>query len=245
MNHYYAPIMDKFFKIPRLFVEEDLLEGKVLTLSKPQSHYVRNVLRMTLESPLRLFDGKNGEFLAHITSLGKMVEVKIEKRIRSQKATQGPWLFFTPLKKNRLDFLIEKAVELGVEKLCPLLTERTVVRSINLEKMHQHVIEAAEQCERLTFPEIAPLTPLKKALEKLEKERPLYFCQERGEGIPTLSSLNPAPKSALLVGPEGGFTHEETLFLLNTSHIHPISLGENILRAETASLCGLSILGYS
>jgi 16S rRNA (uracil1498-N3)-methyltransferase len=237
-------IMNEFSKTPRLFIEAECTPGKKVALSKSQSHYVQNVLRLSIGDFLRVFDGQNGECLATIIKNGKQVEIQVQKTLRPQESNPGPWLFFSPLKKTAMDFLIEKATEIGASSLCPVLMDRSIVRSINVEKIQAHLIEAAEQCERLDIPALLPLTPLKDIFKVLPTEMPLYFCQERSIA-PHISSVTHNPQRAVLIGPEGGFTDQEIAMLLKTPQVHPVSLGKNILRAETAALYALSHLHTS
>ncbi len=210
-----------------------------MVLSKPQSHYVQNVLRLGVGDVVRLFDGLSGEYVAKIEKIGKETVIRVQQLLRPQGEWCGPWLFFSPLKKNAMDFLIEKSVEIGVSVLCPVLTNRTIVRTVNLEKIKAHSIEAAEQSERLDVPTIHAPVALKDIFKVLPVDMPLYFCQERATAshISTVSS-----SGALLIGPEGGFTIEENTMLLKNPKTYPVSLGLNILRAETAALYALSHL---
>jgi 16S rRNA (uracil1498-N3)-methyltransferase len=233
--------MNEFSKLPRLFIEAECLPDKEVVLSKNQSHYVQNVLRLSIGDFLRVFDGCNGECLAHIIRGGKQTEIQIQKVLRSQENDMGPWLFFCPLKKTAMDFLIEKATEIGVSTLCPVLTDRTIVRSLNVEKIQAHLIEAAEQSERLDIPRLLPLIPLKNIFKVLPDTIPLYFCQERSTA-PHIGSVDYHSQRAALIGPEGGFTDQEIEMLLKNPRVHPVSLGKNILRAETAALYALSHL---
>jgi 16S rRNA (uracil1498-N3)-methyltransferase len=233
--------MNEFSKTPRLFIVAQCMPGKEIALSKSQSHYAQNVLRLSIGDALRVFDGQHGECLAHIIKGGKQTEIQVQKLLRPQETVPGPWLFFSPLKKTAMDFLIEKATEIGVSTLCPVLTDRTIVRTLNMDKIQAHLIEAAEQCERLDIPVMLPLTPLKDIFTLLPEDMPLYFCQERSIAM-HISSITHNPQRAALIGPEGGFTDQEIAILLKNPQVHPVSLGKNILRAETAALYVLSHL---
>jgi len=233
--------MNEFSKTPRLFIEAGCSLGETLSLSKEQGHYIQNVLRLSTKDPIRVFDGCHGEFLAHITKPGKEVFIEIKSLLRPHILSNGPWLFFSPLKKNAMDFLIEKSVEIGVSRLCPVVMDRTIVRTIHREKIRAHIIEAAEQCERLDIPEIMPIISFESLLKNIPKDRVFYFCQERASA-PHIASLSHSKSCAALIGPEGGFTPKETDLLLKNPQAHPISLGKNILRAETAALYTLSHL---
>ncbi len=225
---------ENIHKLPRLFTEQTLSEHKDIIFSSSQLHYLKNVLRQNEGNFLRVFNGRDGEFLATITALNKKDgRAKLAKCIKPQPAI-GPAraLYFAPIKKNRMDFLIEKAVELGVTSLHPVLTARTETRKINEERLQAQIIEAAEQCERLTIPALAPLTKLENVIGK---KTPLYACIERAEGM-SLRSLGPAKDAAFLIGPEGGFTPDEIEMLNKAPQVTALSLGENILRAETAAI---------
>ena len=207
-----------------------------VNLQKEQSHYLKNVLRMSEGDRVRTFNGKDGEWLAALSFEGKKGILHPQKQLRPQLEEPGPWLFFSPLKKSRMEFLVEKAVELGVQKLTPVLTERTIVRTLNMEKIKSHIIEAAEQCERLTIPDLSPPIKLSRVFDVLGNKN-LYFFKERGEKIPLFRGQ---AECALLIGPEGGFSAQEIEGLEKSPQIKPVSLGSRILRAETASLAALS-----
>lgn len=228
--------------MPRLYVKDPLKIGTFLTLTPPQSHYVKNVMRLEEGSPIRIFNGQEGEFMATLQYAKKSCTLTVQELIRPQIQHEGATLFFTPLKKNRMDFLIEKSVELGVSRLQPILTQRTIVRNMNMSKTEAHIIEATEQCERLAPPTLSPLISLKEVAEMLKQDQTLYLCQERAPHTPHLSTVNPKKTDAILVGPEGGFSPEEIAHLTTHPHISPVSLGDTILRAETAALCALSHL---
>ena len=187
---------------------------------------------------MRIFNGADGEFLATISALGKKDGfATAREKIKDQpESVAARALYFAPIKKSRMDFLIEKAVELGVTSLHPVLTQRTENRKINDERLRAQIIEAAEQCERLTLPALHPMVKLENVIGK---KVPLYACIERAEGV-ALRSLDPAQNAAFLIGPEGGFTPDEIEMLNKASHVTALNLGENILRAETAAIKCLS-----
>lgn len=226
-------------KTPRLFIEDSLILGKGIVLTKEQSHYIGTVLRLRVGDFLRVFNGKDGEFLAQLTRVGKFCSIAIESLLKSQTFSKGLWLFFSPIKKDRMNFLIEKAVELGVQKLIPIITDRTIIRNLNIEKIRLNIIEASEQSERLDVPEIVPPILLKDISKVLNGSQHLYFCKERSKSD-SLDSLALSPADGILVGPEGGFSKAEVSLLESISQTHPVSLGERILRAETAALYALS-----
>ena len=222
---------------PRLYVASALALGVEPMLS--QGHYLSTVLRKSQGDVLRLFNGRDGEWQAVLISVTKRACIaKLEKQLRPQAEETGPSLFFPLLKKQRLDFLIEKAVELGVETLIPIKTARGLTDKLKSERLQAQIIEAAEQCERLTIPTLSPLTTLQDALAKWPQTKQLFTALEREEA-PTL----PAKADAgLIIGPEGGFTDHERTLLSDHEKVTPVSLGPRILRAETAALAGLARL---
>lgn len=230
--------------LPRLFVNVPLETGNPLALSAEQTHYLKSVLRRPDGSALILFNGKNGEWQATFTFAGKRDGTAIPQHMRRPQPPEATplHLAFCPIRKERLDFLIEKAVELGVSDLHPVLSQRTVVRDLNRERIHCQIVEASEQCERLDVPMLHPLRSLSSLMGEWPSAVPLYVALER-DGAPTLISI-PRPKAAsgLLIGPEGGFTEEEKSWLKTCPSINPVSLGPRILRSETAALVGLGFL---
>lgn len=229
---------DETFKLPRLFTAHCLLPQTLIELEPAQAHYLHNVMRKKEGDTIRLFNGIEGECLCTLTSLNKRhAEVKITEQLILQPANQRAiHLFFTPIKKNRQDWLIEKAVELGVTDFHPLLTQNTEVRKINTERMTHQIFEAAEQCERLTIPTLHPLIKLDHALSP---DMPLYSCLERFDA-PVIQTQKPAGDFGFLIGPEGGFTVEEKKNLAQNTV--PVSLGDTILRCETAVIKALVLL---
>lgn len=225
---------------PRLYVECDLQKGTQFSLQDDHAHYLRHVMRQTLNAPVRLFNGRVGEWAARISKLDKkMVEVEVLDQLRPHPLTHPVYaLGFAPLKGPRLDILIEKAVELGVSHLYPVMTAFTQNRHMNAARINRQIIEAAEQCERLTLPTLHEPRSLKDFIETAPQ--PIYAALERA-AHPHIKSLS-AQEWSFLVGPEGGFSQEEKEFLMGHEKIQALSLGENILRAETAALAGLSFL---
>ncbi len=225
---------------PRLFISAPLKQEQDITLEDKQTHYLRNVMRMESGAKIRIFNGYDGEWLCEITNFSKkQTQITPRKQTLPQpKVTVPVHLIFAPIKKQRLDFLIEKAVELGVTHLHPVLTDHTKNRNIKIPRITAQIIEAAEQCERLFLPNLSPLTPLKQKVSLWANEHEetpnILWCAERDESAPHLKTIeNPR---TFLIGPEGGFSDEECLFLSAQPHIHPIHLGPQILRAETASI---------
>lgn len=224
--------------LPRLFVREPLCDGARIELDAAHSNYLGNVLRMTEGAELLLFDGKSGEWLARIAEAGKKrMTLSVERRSREPEAVPDLWLAFAPVKRTQTDWLVEKATELGIAKLIPVITRRTIVDRVKLDRLEAIAIEAAEQCGRTLLPEIAEPRPLAKLLSE-HAERPLYFADENG-GEPAAEAFRAAP-ATILTGPEGGFTEEERAEVRAAPLAVPITLGPRILRAETAALASIA-----
>lgn len=231
--------MDKdLIKSPRLFVDLSLNVGEEVTLGADHTHYLKNVLRRQVQDHVRLFNGKDGEFAGQIMVLSKKAaEIKLVSQIKPQPEKEsGATLYFAPIKKARMDILIEKAVELGVQKLCPVITARTENRKPNIERIRKQIIEASEQCERLSIPVVAD--PMQ--LHELPEDQEIFWAIERTDVL-ALRNIEALTKSPyFLIGPEGGFDEQEIAHLNKLSNIKPISLGPNILRAETAAIVCLT-----
>lgn len=228
-------------KIPRLYTPQPLnKEGAAIELDQDQAHYIRNVMRMAETDQLRLFNGIDGEWLATITQIKKKSALlSLSKHLKPQPSTQAHiHLIFAPIKKQRLDILIEKAIELGATHLHPVLTHHTENRHIKIERINAQIIEATEQCERLDLAKLSPLTPMPALINQWKHTHAIHWAAERIENASPLDKLT-AP-CAYLIGPEGGFSEEECTLLKASKIITPISLGTNILRAETACLYCLS-----
>jgi 16S rRNA (uracil1498-N3)-methyltransferase len=224
--------------LPRLFVEETLAEGLSLTLEGAPANYLANVLRLGSGAHVKLFDDRTGEWLAEIVEAGrKRVTLAVGERLREREAVPDLWLLFAPIKRGRIDWLVEKATELGVARLVPVLTRRTVVERLNLDRLRAHIVEAAEQCERTALAELAEPRKLATLLADWPPGRTLLFADEAG-GEPLSAGPSPA---AILIGPEGGFTDEERAAIRAVPQARPISLGPRILRADTAALAAVSL----
>jgi 16S rRNA (uracil1498-N3)-methyltransferase len=221
--------------LPRLFVEQELSAGLSLTVD---GTYLGAVLRLGPGDQVKLFDDRSGEWLAGIAEAGrKRVTLTVGERLREREAMPDLWLLFAPVKRGRIDWLVEKATELGVARLMPVITRRTVVDRLNLERLRAHAIEAAEQCERTALPELAEPQRLDALLRAWPSGRALYFADEAGGG-PFAPPPGPA---AILIGPEGGFTAEEREAVRALPQARPVSLGPRILRADTAALAAVSL----
>jgi 16S rRNA (uracil1498-N3)-methyltransferase len=225
--------------LPRLFVETPLGAGAHVDLDAGQANYLGNVLRLKQGDRLLLFDGASGEWLAEIAEAGKKrMSLAVTEPTRPQEAVPDLWLAFAPVKKGRVDWLVEKAVELGVARLLPVITQRTIVDKLNLERMRAHIVEAAEQCGRTALAAIDEPVKLDALLKGRDPTRTLYFADESG-GEAAAAAFRPGP-AVILTGPEGGFTLEEAAAIRDTPNSKPISLGPRILRAETAALAAVS-----
>ena len=206
-------------------------------------HYLLNVLRMNCGDEVRLFDGSSGEYTARIEACGKKsCMLRILEKSADFRPSPDLWLLFAPVKKDKTDFIIAGATELGVSKIIPTLTKRTITERIKTERYEAQVIEACEQCRRLDVPQISDPQSLEKILETWSQDRILYFMDETGNGgdIQTVFKNASTAKAAILVGPEGGFSNEELQLLRQKNFAKAVSLGERILRAETAVHAALS-----
>lgn len=235
--------MTDITKSPRLFIDRPLNIGGNATIEGPAHHYLKNVLRIETGAKVRLFNGRDGEFAATVQSADKKaIHVVIDKQLRAQKTPEREiHLLFAPIKKESMDFLIEKAVELGATHIHPVLTQNTDVRKINEDRLHAQMIEAAEQCERLDIPTLMPAKDLFAALATWNKNILILAALERFDAQPLTKRILPG-NVAVLIGPSGGFTREEMEKIAALSFIQPVSLGENILRSETAAAAALAIL---
>lgn len=223
--------------LPRLFVRSALGEGVAVELDAGQANYLGNVMRLGLGSEVLLFDGVSGEWLARISDAGrKRMTLVAERRTRAQEAVPDCLLAFAPVKRAQTDWLVEKATELGIAALQPVMTRRTIAERVKLERLQSIAIEAAEQCNRTSLPTIAKPIALTAYLQA--NDRPLYFADENG-GAPVAAAMKPGP-AAILVGPEGGFTDEERLLVRAAPKAIAISLGPRMLRAETAALAAIT-----
>jgi 16S rRNA (uracil1498-N3)-methyltransferase len=223
--------------LPRLFVRQPLAKQAQLELDGAPAHYLLNVLRLKEGAELLLFDGSSGEWLAKIVLVRKgRAVVFVEQRTREPETIPDVWLGFAPVKRNQTDWLVEKATELGAARLLPVITRRTIVERVKLERLGAIAIEAAEQCGRTILPEIGEPMALARFLEA--NDRTLYIADEVG-GDPPAEAFKPGP-ATILTGPEGGFTDEERSAIRAAPNAVPISLGPRILRAETAALAALA-----
>ncbi|MBV8616796.1 MAG: 16S rRNA (uracil(1498)-N(3))-methyltransferase [Acetobacteraceae bacterium] len=224
----------------RLFVDAPLTKGAEILASPGQAHHLGTVMRRAVGAPVRLFNGRDGEWLARTTALTREgARLAVQHQLRPQSPEPDIWLAFALLKRDATDLLTQKATELGVAALRPVTTERTIAARVNTARLKAIAIEAAEQSERLTVPEIHGPCPLAGLLASWPVGRTLYAAVERGPAPPLAPARAPA---GLLVGPEGGFTDRELDALAQHTSVSLASLGPRILRAETAAIAGLALL---
>jgi 16S rRNA (uracil1498-N3)-methyltransferase len=227
----------------RLYVEAPLGAGQRVEASDNQAHYLLHVMRARAGDHLSMFNGRDGEWLAQISDVTKRgCAFHCERQTQPQADTPDLWLCFAPIKKTPADYLAQKATELGVSTLQPVFTRRTIVSRVNPERMRANAIEAAEQSDRLTAPEVREPVPLDQLLANWPAGRRILFCDEAGEAPPIAEALaGGAGAWAVLTGPEGGFDPAERDAIRAKSFVMPVSLGPRILRADTAALAALSV----
>jgi 16S rRNA (uracil1498-N3)-methyltransferase len=237
--------MSGLHRIPRLFADVPLVDGASITLDKAQSHYVTKVMRLKTGSDLRLFNGRDGEWLCSIAQTGgKSCLVDCREQIAEPQALPDIDYLFAPLKAARLDYLVQKATEMGARRIRPVITEYTVVRKVNDERLVANVREAAEQCNMVSVPEVLPAISLGGLIDGWEPARRIVFCDEAGSGdcaLEVLGQLAAGPL-AVLIGPEGGFSPAERDLLLGLDFVVPVSLGPRIMRADTAGVAALALV---
>lgn len=229
----------------RLFIDGDLAAAKLLELEPPQAHYLTGVLRLRPGAKLLVFNGRDGEWVATLAETHKRrVTLHVEEQTRPQERGPDIDYLFAPLKRSRLDYMVQKATEMGAARLRPVITERTVAERVNSERMRANVIEAAEQCGILHVPAVEPPVKLDDVHDGWDEARRLIYCDEHeqlSDPIDTLAKLSPGPL-AVLVGPEGGFSPRERARLVGKPYVVPLSLGPRIMRADTAAVAALAIV---
>lgn len=228
----------------RLYVDVALSDGASIEATPQQAHYLRNVMRLGEGDQVALFNGTDGEWLAAVLPEGRRgARLQLQRQTRPQVGVSDLWLLFAPVKRNGTDFIVQKATELGVSRLQPVLTENTDVTRVNLDRMETTAIEAAEQCRRLTVPEVGSPLPLPVLLDRWSADRRLMFCDEGRTGEPLATALQAEAAAgpwAILIGPEGGFTEGERRRLADQVGMIPVHLGPRILRAETAAAAAIA-----
>jgi 16S rRNA (uracil1498-N3)-methyltransferase len=229
----------------RLFVSAALASGAVIGLDADQSHYLQRVMRRGAGDTVYLFNGRDGEWAARIEGVGRgWCSLLPVEQYRKQVSEPDLWLAFAPIKRARADFMAEKATELGVSALWPMFTRRTVVTRVNAERLRANAIEAAEQSERLSVPEIIAPAALPEVRARWPRERHIILCDESGAGAPiadALAALKPGGAYGIVTGPEGGFEPGELDAFADLPFVTRIALGPRILRADTAALAALAV----
>jgi len=234
------------FRAPRLFVDAALAPGASVALERSQSNYLGNVLRLAAGETILVFNGRDGEWQASIRGRKRPDSLDIVARTRPQDRLPDLVYVFAPLKHARLDYMVQKAVEMGASSLQPVLTRFTQVSRVNGERMRANVIEAAEQCGILSIATVAEPVPLDRYLNQRQPQRLLVFCDEAADATNPLQALQGDPTAAqgvdILIGPEGGFAEEERALLLRQPRILRLSLGPRVLRADTAAVAALALV---
>jgi 16S rRNA (uracil1498-N3)-methyltransferase len=232
-------------KLQRLFVKSKLQAGDEIALAPDQAHYLGNVLRLKPGDKILVFNGPDGEWCASLSDIGKKkATIKVEHQTRAQD--EGPDLhyIFAPIKRGRLDYMAQKATEMGASVLQPVITRRTIAERVNTGRLQANAVEAAEQCGILSVPEVRAPQKLSKLLEQWDEDRLLIFADEAAgtaSPIEALGAQAPRPL-AVLIGPEGGFEPEERALLLQQTYVMPLSLGPRVMRADTAAVACLALV---
>jgi 16S rRNA (uracil1498-N3)-methyltransferase len=233
------------FRAQRLFLRDDLAARNRIEAEREQANYLLNVLRLKDGDPILVFNGRDGEWRARIAEASrKGCILVIDEKTREQTPLPDLHYLFAPLKHARLDYMVQKAVEMGAGRLCPVLTQFTQVSRVKTERMKANVIEAAEQCGVFAIPEVDELRKLSEVLNGWDSKRRLFFCDEAAPTASPVNALKGLPRgpAALLIGPEGGFSDAERSALLQKPYVTALSLGPRILRADTAAVAALAIV---
>lgn len=228
----------------RLYISSKLTEATSCELSADKSHYLNNVMRCKEGEFIYCFNEKDGEFLSEITKSDKKRTVIMpKKQTKAVTKETDLWLLFAPLKKDNTDFVIEKATELGVSKIVPVITRFTNCEKVKVERFVSQAIEASEQCERLSVPQVENAKRLRDVLDAWDNKRTLFFMNERRGLTPIVQAFydNKQNNAAILIGPEGGFSDEEVNFIESKPFVKSVTMGPRILRAETAAVSALSV----
>ncbi|MGQ0457834.1 MAG: 16S rRNA (uracil(1498)-N(3))-methyltransferase [Hyphomicrobium sp.] len=229
----------------RLFIDAPLRSGAVITVGDNQAHYLIHVLRQKPGSTLLVFNGRDGEWAATIVaSTKRSADVAVDRQVRPQ--VDGPDILyaFAPLKRARLDYMVQKATEMGVARIQPVLTQNTVAERVNLERMRANAVEAAEQCGVLRVPDVGAPARFEAFVDGWDSARPLIFCDEENDCANPIDALTRIPLGPLgvLIGPEGGFAPRERDALIAKPFVRRLSLGPRIMRADTAAVAALALV---
>ena len=233
------------FRAPRLFVDAPLGAGETVALERDQSNYLGNVLRLSAGETILVFNGRDGEWQAQVAGRKRLDQLSVVAQTRPQDRLADLTYAFAPLKHARLDYMVQKAVEMGASRLQPVTTRHTQVSRVNLERMRANVIEAAEQCGILSLAAVEEPASLERFLEHRNAMRLLVFCDETAEASDPVKTLAAMPRTGgvdVLIGPEGGFAEDERALLLRQQRTLRIWLGPRILRADTAAVAALALV---
>jgi len=237
---------DYDFRATRIYIDVPLDTGREISFDRDQANYLISVLRLGVGDAVLLFNGRDGEWRGNLASAGKRhVSAIVTARTRPQTSAGNLHLLFAPLKHARLDYMVQKAVEMGVSRLQPVMTRHTQVSRVNLDRMRANVIEAAQQCGVLAIPAVAELQTFDEAM--ISTDRLLVFCDENADVKDPVAALaatraTPAIPVTLLIGPEGGFAEDERAALLKRPKVVRLALGPRILRADTAAVAALALV---
>lgn len=229
---------------PRLHLESELAAQREIVIPREQAHYLTSVLRLAPGDPVSVFNARDGEWLSHLAAVNKKgASLRCERQVSAVKPPPDIDYCFAPLKHARLDYVVQKATELGARRLRPVITQRTIAERVNLERMKANVVEAAEQCNLVFVPEVMEPVKLPTLLQAWEQGRALVHCDETAAAANPLESLAALrTPAAVLIGPEGGFTEEEKRLLASLPFVTAISLGPRIMRADTAAVAALTLV---
>ncbi|MEP3199809.1 MAG: 16S rRNA (uracil(1498)-N(3))-methyltransferase [Lentilitoribacter sp.] len=233
------------FRLQRLFIDQPLKQGVSINLEREQANYLLNVLRLKDDSQLLIFNGSDGEWLANLQQEGrKKAALILQERTRPQPSKSDLVILFAPIKVGRLEYMVQKMVEMGAGIIQPVFTDHTQLHKINDKRLSANIFEAAEQCGVLSIPEFKPAQKLSDLLAKWDTSRQIIYCDEGTQTNNPVTELNAqsADKFALLIGPEGGFSSQEREILRSLKHVTPIPLGPRILRADTALVAAMAVL---
>ena len=232
-------------RVPRVYHEGPLAMGAEVGLDAAQAHYLRNVMRLAEGDAVRLFNGRDGEWLCVITALKKKAgAARCEEKLAEPAPPPDIDYVFAPLKSGRLDYIVQKATEMGARRLRPVFTRHTVARKVNRHKLIANAIEAAEQCNLVFVPKVLEAEPLEKVLSGWDAARQIVYCDEAAPIADPIEALRRVPQGplAVLIGPEGGFAPEEQEMLRRLPFVHAIRMGPRIMRADTAGVAALALV---
>ena len=224
----------------RIFINKTISSNLIIYVKDKQHHYLKNVMRIKINDKINIFDGISGEWTSTVIAINREnIALRVNENIKKMKSSPDLWLIFAPIKQNRMGIAIQKATEIGVSKIIPCFTEYTNFKKINLRNLYQNAIEASEQSERLDVPNVEKEVDLKSLLKNWPKDRKLIYCDEKNTDkspiIETIIPLkNTANKWSVLIGPEGGFSDAEQDLILKNNNVVSVSLGNTILRSDTA-----------